>query len=60
MFVTLLLKRRRYSWYQGRKASKASNTLFLADNQGQMIACSSPKKGNTMTSIISKSFWSTL
>lgn len=31
--------------YQGRKASNTSNTLFLADNQGQMIACSSPQEG---------------
>lgn len=31
--------------YQGRKASNTSNMLFLADNQGQMIACSSPQEG---------------
>lgn len=31
--------------YQGRKASNTSNMLFLADNQGQMIACASPQKG---------------
>lgn len=31
--------------YQGRKASNTSNTLFLADNQGQMIACASPQEG---------------
>ena len=29
--------------YQGRKASKTINSLFLADNQGQMLA--SPQEG---------------
>ena len=31
--------------YQGRKVSKTTNTLYLADNQGQMIACSCPQEG---------------
>lgn len=31
--------------YQGRKAAKTSNSLFLADNQGQMLACASPQAG---------------
>lgn len=31
--------------YQGRKSSETTNTLYLADNQGQMIACASPQKG---------------
>lgn len=31
--------------YQGRKASKTTNTLYIADNQGQMIACASPQEG---------------
>jgi transposase len=31
--------------YQGRKASKTTNTLFVADNQGQMLACASPQEG---------------
>jgi len=25
--------------YQGRKASETTNTLFLADNSGQILAC---------------------
>ena len=31
--------------YQGRKASETTNTLFLADNSGQMLACSTPQEG---------------
>ena len=31
--------------YQGRKASKTSNTLFLADNTGLMLALSEPQEG---------------
>jgi len=31
--------------YQGRKASKTSNALFLADNTGQMLALSEPQEG---------------
>ncbi|WP_229238897.1 transposase family protein [Emticicia sp. C21] len=31
--------------YQGRKSSETTNTLYLADNQGQMIACASPQAG---------------
>ena len=31
--------------YQGRKAAKTTNLLFLADNQGQMLACASPQEG---------------
>ena len=31
--------------YQGRKASKTSNALFLADNTGQMLALSEPQQG---------------
>lgn len=31
--------------YQGRKYSETTNVLYLADNQGQMIACASPQAG---------------
>lgn len=31
--------------YQSRKAAKSCNSLFLADNQGLMLACSSPQAG---------------
>ena len=31
--------------YQGRKAAKTTNLLFLADNQGQRLACASPQEG---------------
>lgn len=31
--------------YQGRKASKTTNLLFLADNKGKMLACASPQEG---------------
>ena len=31
--------------YQGRKASETTNSLFLADNQGLMLACASPQEG---------------
>ena len=31
--------------YQGRKACKTSNSLFLCDNTGQMLAVSSPQSG---------------
>lgn len=31
--------------YQGRKASKTTNLLFLADNKGQMLACANPQEG---------------
>lgn len=31
--------------YQGRKASETTNLLFLADNQGQMLACAIPQGG---------------
>lgn len=31
--------------YQGRKASETTNLLFLADNNGQMLACASPQEG---------------
>lgn len=31
--------------YQGRKSSQTANTLYLADNQGQVIACASPQEG---------------
>jgi transposase len=31
--------------YQGRKACKTTNSLFLADNTGQMLACASPQEG---------------
>jgi transposase len=31
--------------YQGRKSCKTSNSLYLCDNQGQMLACSSPVAG---------------
>jgi len=32
--------------YQGRKASNTTNSLFIADNAGQMIAMSTPKEGS--------------
>lgn len=31
--------------YQGRKAAKTTNSLFLADNQGQMLAMATPQEG---------------
>ena len=31
--------------YQGRKASRTSNALFLADNTGQMLALTEPQAG---------------
>lgn len=31
--------------YQGRKSCKTSNSLFLCDNQGQMLAASMPQSG---------------
>ncbi|TKT91404.1 IS5 family transposase [Dyadobacter frigoris] len=31
--------------YQGRKSTKTTNMLYLADNQGQMLACASPQEG---------------
>ncbi|MGV3539109.1 MAG: transposase [Rufibacter sp.] len=31
--------------YQGRKAAKSCNSLFLADNRGLMLACSCPLAG---------------
>jgi transposase len=31
--------------YQGRKSAKTSNSLFLSDNQGQMLAMSTPQSG---------------
>lgn len=31
--------------YQGRKAARTCNSLFLADNQGVLLACSSPVSG---------------
>ena len=32
--------------YQGRKAARTTNLLFLADNTGQHLACTSPQAGN--------------
>ena len=32
--------------YQGRKAARTANPLFLTDNQGQPLACASPQAGN--------------
>jgi len=32
--------------YQGRKAARTTNLLFLADNTGQPLACASPQAGN--------------
>lgn len=32
--------------YQGRKAARTTNTLFLADNTGQPLACATPQAGN--------------
>ncbi len=32
--------------YQGRKAARTTNTLFLADNSGQFLACATPQAGN--------------
>ena len=31
--------------YQGREASETTNTLFLADNSGQMLTCSTSQEG---------------
>ena len=31
--------------YQGRKACKTTNSLFISDNQGVMLAMSTPQKG---------------
>lgn len=31
--------------YQGRKAAKTTNSLFLADNAGVMLACATPQAG---------------
>ena len=36
-----------YGWiYQARKKSVTTNSIFLCDNKGQMIAMGSPKAGN--------------
>ncbi|HEY0055745.1 MAG TPA: IS5 family transposase [Pedobacter sp.] len=32
--------------YQGRKAAKTCNSLFIADNQGLMLSMASPQEGN--------------
>lgn len=32
--------------YQGRKAARTTNSLFVADNQGVMLACATPQAGN--------------
>ncbi|OMP74472.1 IS5 family transposase [[Flexibacter] sp. ATCC 35208] len=32
--------------YQGRKSCKTSNSLFLSDNQGQILSVSEPQSGN--------------
>ena len=32
--------------YQGRKAARTTNLLFLADSTGQPLACASPQAGN--------------
>ena len=32
--------------YLGRKKARTTNTLFLADNQGQPLACATPQAGN--------------
>ena len=32
--------------YQGRKAARTTNLLFLADNTGQPLACATPQAGN--------------
>ena len=32
--------------YQGRKAARTTNRLFLAGHQGQPLACASPQAGN--------------
>ncbi len=32
--------------YQGRKAARTTNMLFLADNTGQPLACATPQAGN--------------
>ena len=31
--------------YQGRKACKTTNSLFMSDNQGVMLAMSTPQEG---------------
>ncbi|PRY30390.1 putative transposase of IS4/5 family DUF4096 [Spirosoma oryzae] len=35
--------------YQGRKAAPTTNTLFMADNQGGMLACAALRPAITMT-----------
>lgn len=40
-----LQERGEYIGYQGRKAANICNSLFLADNQGLMLACSCPVAG---------------
>jgi transposase len=32
--------------YQARKKAQTTNSLFLADNQGQMLACATPQEGH--------------
>ena len=32
--------------YQGRKGAKTTNSLFVADNSGLMLACATPQAGN--------------
>ena len=32
--------------YQGRKKARTTTALFLADNQGQPLACATPQAGN--------------
>jgi len=32
--------------YQGRKAARTTNLLFLADSTGRPLACASPQAGN--------------
>ena len=32
--------------YQGRKKARTTTALFLTDNQGQPLACTTPQAGN--------------
>ena len=45
MVVTLPVKMVDAVGYQGRKACKTTNSLFISDNQGVMLAMSTPQEG---------------
>lgn len=42
--------------YQGRKSAKTSNSLFLCDNNGQMLSVSSPQSGEHNVFLILTSY----